>query len=74
MCKTYVHPYGKEKNFHCRLLPWKFFDQPIAMLQITLSFQFQRPVFARRGEKPHGNFIAALQFLSIGNQKQKVGT
>ena len=24
MCKTCVHPYGREKNFHCRLLPRKF--------------------------------------------------
>ena len=68
-----IEPYGEEKKIHCRLLPWKFFYQPLAMPQKTLSFKFQRPDFARTREKPHGTFIAVLQFPSIGNQEQKSG-
>ena len=44
------------------------------MIYISLSFEFKSADFARIREKPHENFVAVKQFLSIGNQKQKVGT
>ena len=50
---------GGEKNFHCRPLPWKDFDQPIGMSITNFDVQFQDPVFANSGENAHGKLIAS---------------
>ena len=33
-----IETYGGEKKVNCHLLPWNYFDEPLAMLKITLNF------------------------------------
>ena len=62
--------FGAGKKSHSRLLPWSAYTYA----SNTLKFSISKTISYQNNRKPHMNFIAALQYLSFGNKKQKIGT